>query len=592
MRYIDVRTNPEYKYDEVIGDINYNFSLCFSYSGGTITGDTNFTGALMSGGTNLYDIFSTRGGSGSSGNFLPLSGGTVTGNTNFTQTITATTITANTIYGGVLMSGGTNIYDIFAIAGSTGGPSTFVQPGLNTYTGGTPSLPTVNVTGGTFNSLVVTGNTILSALTYVDGNYASGKVLTSDANGNATWEYPESLSTQTYMFFSGASDIATYNQAVALPVYTTGLTATITTNISTTPTLMAVFATNENYPNVTVIPAGSAHIHYETEKSAGSNNYYSYAEIYKRTTGGTETLLTTSDFSTETASNAIQQITVTAFLSNNIYLNSTDRIIVKIYGVMLSSTANVNLYYDDNTNSRIELPISIAAGTNLYVPYSGANSNVNIGSFSINAGIIYSAGTDLYTIFALSGSTGGQSTLVQPGSNITTGGTSSAPVVSVVDSPSFNNLTFSGTSIGGSLSIVNMSASTSIFSAGTNIESLFVRPNNVQTITNKRITKRVVVVPTSANPTLNTDICDIARLTGLTSNVTSFTTNLTGTPDHGDMFSYEITDSGVARTLSWGASFGASGTLALPTTTVISTLLKVLFQYNSASGLWVIAAVV
>jgi hypothetical protein len=52
---------------------------------------------IYSGGTDLYDIFSTGGGS-TTGNFLPLSGGTVTGNTNFTVSLTATSISATTIF--------------------------------------------------------------------------------------------------------------------------------------------------------------------------------------------------------------------------------------------------------------------------------------------------------------------------------------------------------------------------------------------------------------------------------------------------------------------------------------------------------------
>jgi hypothetical protein len=107
-----------------------------------------------------------------------------------------------------------------------------------------------------------------------------------------------------------------------------------------------------------------------------------------------------------------------------------------------------------------------------------------------------------------------------------------------------------------------------------------------------RINKRITIVTTSATPTLNTDVTDIARLTGLTTNVTNFSTNLTGTPNHGDMFCYEITDNGTARTLAFGTTFSNTGTLSLPTTTVISTLLRCLFQWNGATSKWEIVAVV
>jgi hypothetical protein len=47
----------------------------------------------------------------------------------------------------------------------------------------------------------------------------------------------------------------------------------------------------------------------------------------------------------------------------------------------------------------------------------------------------------------------------------------------------------------------------------------------------------------------------------------------------------QITDNGTARAITWGASF-ASTTVTLPTTTVISTMLRVLFQRNNANTAW------
>lgn len=73
---------------------------------------------------------------------------------------------------------------------------------------------------------------------------------------------------------------------------------------------------------------------------------------------------------------------------------------------------------------------------------SSVTSN-SISGNSISAGTYYSGSTNLYNIFQQIGTSSG--TLVQPGSNITTGGTASVPIVSVVNSPSFNNVSLSGT---------------------------------------------------------------------------------------------------------------------------------------------------
>lgn len=107
--------------------------------------------------------------------------------------------------------------------------------------------------------------------------------------------------------------------------------------------------------------------------------------------------------------------------------------------------------------------------------------------------------------------------------------------------------------------------------------------SSTNTLTNKRITKRLVAVSgPGATPSTNTDNTDIAKFTSLATNITSMSTNLTGTPVEGDMVMYQFLDNGTARTITWGASF-VSTTVTLPATTVLSTLLRVLVQYNGST---------
>jgi hypothetical protein len=109
--------------------------------------------------------------------------------------------------------------------------------------------------------------------------------------------------------------------------------------------------------------------------------------------------------------------------------------------------------------------------------------------------------------------------------------------------------------------------------------------SDVQTLTNKRVTKRTGTVASSAT----TDNIDFFSITALAANITSFTTNLTGTPTEGQMLWIAVTDNGTPRTLAFGASFEAS-TVALPTTTVASTRLDMGFVWNTASSRWRIVA--
>lgn len=114
-----------------------------------------------------------------------------------------------------------------------------------------------------------------------------------------------------------------------------------------------------------------------------------------------------------------------------------------------------------------------------------------------------------------------------------------------------------------------------------------------QALTNKRITRRISVVTQSATPTTNTDNGDIFQITALAQAITSMTTNLSGTPVDGDLAEFQITDNGTARAITWGTSFANGGLVNLPSTTVISTMLRVLLEYQTTASLnkWVCVAV-
>jgi len=104
------------------------------------------------------------------------------------------------------------------------------------------------------------------------------------------------------------------------------------------------------------------------------------------------------------------------------------------------------------------------------------------------------------------------------------------------------------------------------------------------TLTNKRITKRTGTTTSSATPTINTDNVDFYSLTAQTEAITSFTTNLSGTPTEAQTLWIAITGT-AARAITWGTSFEAS-TVALPTTTVTTARLDVGFVWNTITSKW------
>lgn len=114
--------------------------------------------------------------------------------------------------------------------------------------------------------------------------------------------------------------------------------------------------------------------------------------------------------------------------------------------------------------------------------------------------------------------------------------------------------------------------------------------SSTNTFTNKRITPRVSSETSSATPTINTDNVDAHSITALAIDITSMTTNLSGTPTNFQKLVIRFKDNGTARAITWGASFEDAGK-ALPTTTVISKLLTVGFIYNTVTSKWGCVAV-
>ena len=133
-------------------------------------------------------------------------------------------------------------------------------------------------------------------------------------------------------------------------------------------------------------------------------------------------------------------------------------------GELASNLADHTLWGYDGTNV-------FEYGSNSFLALTGGTitgDTIIIGNLS--ASTLFSGSTDLYDIF-LTTADGNDITRVQPGANIITGGTGNSPIISTVDSPSFNNIEFSGTAIGGSASFDGMSATT-LYSGSTDVETI------------------------------------------------------------------------------------------------------------------------
>ena len=200
---------------------------------------------------------------------------------------------------------------------------------------------------------------------------------------------------------------------------------------------------------------------------------------------------------------------------------------------------------------------SVLVGTNI----TGTASGLTAGTVTTNAnltGVITSVGNAT----SISSQTGTGSTFV-----VDTSPTLITPNLGTPSALVGTNITGTGAS----------------FTAGLVTDGVYLA--TTQTLTNKWIQPRFLAsTANSATPTLNTDSYDMMVITGQSVGITSFTTNLTGTPVNGQKLWISITGTG-AIAITWGASFSAS-TIALPTTTVTTDRLDVGFVWNVATTTW------
>jgi len=203
--------------------------------------------------------------------YLPLSGGTVSGNTYFTSGLTANTISATTY-----QNLPTDVY-------VTGG----------TYTNG--EITFFNNTGGTF--------TVIG--------------LPIGGPGGQVYYLNLSNSQPPYQEFSPSG--TTNSQQITAVTINNGVTSTI-----------ASFQTPTGYPNASLIPAGYWSFYLHSFKQNSNASFNIFCEVYLRTTGGTETLLVTTDPTPVTTNSPNPSMQLTDGYYSGSSINTTDRIVVKV----------------------------------------------------------------------------------------------------------------------------------------------------------------------------------------------------------------------------------------------------------------------
>lgn len=229
----------------------------------------------------------------------------------------------------------------------------------------------------------------------------------------------------------------------------------------------------------------------------------------------------------------------------------------------LTVSSNNTQYFTGATTQTVQMPdvTTLALGQSWWIVNLSTGA-VTVNSSGGNAIVILAAGTSAeITCIATSGTTAASWNAMYIGTSIT-----SAKKLSVS-----NTLTLAGTD--GTTMTFPSSSDTVVTLTAT------------QTLTNKRVTSRVTAISSnSATPTINTDNCDYVHITAQTNNITSMTTNLSGTPTDGQMLRISLVASSGTPTVTWGTSFEDS-TVTAPTA-LSTTRVDVGFVWNNETSKW------
>jgi hypothetical protein len=349
------------------------------------------------------------------------------------NTLTATgatnlnTLFSTTVSGGTLFSGSTNVGSLFVNT---------ISNGTNTTVGGSANHRTVNLvdspsvnnitysgtsTGGNSIATNVSATTLYSGSTNVDSLFVKGVSAGSNTTIGGSSQYPivnivasPSFNNITYSGTStGGNSVAT-NVSATTGFYSAGTSLeTIIYNIA------------NSTENITSIGNGL--------------NTYTAGTANAPTVNISAATLASLSVSGATTLNTLFATTVSG---GTLFSGSTN-----IGGLFVNTISNgTNTTVGGSANHRTVNLVDSPSLNN--ITYSGISTGGNSVATNVSATTFFSGSTNLGTVInsAITGITSNlTSTRVQPGTNITTGGTANNPTINLVDSPSVNGLTVSGT---------------------------------------------------------------------------------------------------------------------------------------------------
>lgn len=375
-------------------------------------------------------------------------GGTVSGATNFINGLSANTISATTYLNlptDVFVTGGTYSAGTTTFTNNTGG--TFSVTGFSTtfpFTGGTVSGAT-NFTNG------LTANTI-SATTYYNlpidvfvtgGTYTSGNaIFTNNTGGTFTVTGFAVGGGGGQTFYLNISQSKNGNRYLSTTASTAVEQSTgVTISAGGTSTIASF---QSDVLNTTLIPGGIWSFYLHSYKSDNNASFNIFVEVYKRTSGGTETLLFTTEPAAVTSNspNPSMQLSDVYFSGSPILVS--DSIVARVRATNTSNQSHVITLFSEGSQH-----YSYAVST---LPTQQGLTCDTLSGCSV----IQNIQTDISNKFDKSGGTISGNVLVQSGLTANT-----------ISATTYQNLPVSGLTAGQNINISGTSGNFTISFTGT-----------------------------------------------------------------------------------------------------------------------------
>jgi hypothetical protein len=231
--------------------------------------------------------------------------------------------------------------------------------------------------------------------TRLPGNVAGAQMFLASAGDGADssapfWSPIPYLGVLVYYFTNTASDVATYYKETADGLLTT---QTISSSGVTDGQLLATFVSEPSHPNRDFIPDGEYSCHIHAAKPSGTKASQIRAEVWEVNSSGVDVAKIADLGPSSVLTVGVSEVFIGGSVARYNLASDTSRLATKVYAVVSGggSAPTIDISVGNGTDSRTNFPAPIIDATN-YVPYTGAVSDVNLGSKALSTTGIVTTG--------------------------------------------------------------------------------------------------------------------------------------------------------------------------------------------------------